>query len=161
MAFVNAYLTDEDKKFISSFEFHNPIGRINELARIPEKWSIDKENNYYLICLGGQGELDSEYPPNYYFERHIIRPFVRSYGDISIVTLSPGSIRILFILSFPLMWAIMMWSFCNVTLKVVLGNTSTTVPSTSIISDFDILYLAKILLFTIDVFLFNWNHITA
>ena len=66
MAFVNAYLTDEDKKFISSFEFHNPIGRINELARIPEKWSIDKENNYYLICLGGQGELDSEYPPNYY-----------------------------------------------------------------------------------------------
>jgi hypothetical protein len=66
MAFVNEKLTDEDKKFISSFEFHNPIGRINELARIPEKWSIDRENNYYLICLGGRGELDSEYPPNYY-----------------------------------------------------------------------------------------------
>ena len=66
MAFVNAYLTEEDKKFIASFKFHNPIGRLNELAALPEEGSIDKENKYYLICLGGQGELDSEYPPNYY-----------------------------------------------------------------------------------------------
>ena len=61
MAFVNAYLTEEDKKFIASFKFHNPIGRLNELAPLPEEWSIDKENKYYLICLGGQGELDSEF----------------------------------------------------------------------------------------------------
>lgn len=66
MAFVNEKLTDKDKEFISSFKFHNPIGRLNELAPIPEEWSIDRENKYYLICLGGQGELDNEYPPNYY-----------------------------------------------------------------------------------------------
>ena len=67
MAFVNEKLTDNDKEFISSFKFHNPIGRLNELAPLPEEWSIDKKNNYYLICLGGQGRLfDEEYPPNYY-----------------------------------------------------------------------------------------------
>jgi len=67
MAFVNEKLTDKDKEFIASFKFHNPIGRLNELAYLPEEWSIDKENDYYLICLGGQGRLfDEEYPPNYY-----------------------------------------------------------------------------------------------
>ncbi|MGN0630504.1 MAG: hypothetical protein ACI4JN_04165 [Ruminococcus sp.] len=67
MAFVNEKLTDKDKEYISSFKFHNPIGRLNELAPIPEEWSIDRENKYYLICLGGQGRLfDEEYPPNYY-----------------------------------------------------------------------------------------------
>lgn len=67
MRFVNKQLTEEDKKFISSFKFHQPIGRRNELARIPRNWAVDKEKNYYLICLGGQGELfDEEYPPNYY-----------------------------------------------------------------------------------------------
>ena len=29
-----------------------------------------------------------------YFDRHVIRPLVRSYGDISTVTLSPGRILI-------------------------------------------------------------------
>lgn len=67
MAFVNEKLTDKDKEFISSLKFHNPIGRLNELAPIPEEWSIDRENKYYLICLGGQGRLfDEEYSPNYY-----------------------------------------------------------------------------------------------
>ncbi|MBQ8435370.1 MAG: hypothetical protein IJX24_05120 [Oscillospiraceae bacterium] len=66
MPFVNEKLTEKDKKFIASFKFHNPIGRLNELASLPEEWSIDKDNNYFLICLGGQGELDKEYPPNYY-----------------------------------------------------------------------------------------------
>ncbi len=66
MAFINEKLTEKDKEFIASFKFHNPIGRLNELACLPEEWSIDKENNYYLICLGGKGELDKEYPPNYY-----------------------------------------------------------------------------------------------
>ena len=58
MAFINEKLTEKDKEFIASFKFHNPIGRLNELAHLPEEWSIDKEHNYYLICLGGQGELD-------------------------------------------------------------------------------------------------------
>ena len=67
MAFVNEKLTDKDKEFIASFKFHDPLGSIGDLARIPRNWAVDKENNYYLICLGGQGELfDREYPPNYY-----------------------------------------------------------------------------------------------
>ena len=67
MAFINEKLTEKDKEFIASFKFYKPIGRKDELATIPENWSIDKENNYYLICLGGQGRLfDEEYPPNYY-----------------------------------------------------------------------------------------------
>ena len=66
MAFVNEKLTEKDKEFIASFKFHDPLGSIDDLARIPRNWAVDKENNYYLICLGGQGELDKEYPPNYY-----------------------------------------------------------------------------------------------
>ena len=31
--------------------------------------------------------------PSFYLERHVMRPFVRSYGDISTVTLSPGRMR--------------------------------------------------------------------
>lgn len=40
-----------------------------------------------------------------YLSLQIILPFVRSYGDISMVTLSPGRIRMKFIRSFPLMVA--------------------------------------------------------
>ncbi len=49
MAFVNEKLTEKDKEFIASFKFHNPIGKLNELAYIPEEWSIDKEHNYYIM----------------------------------------------------------------------------------------------------------------
>lgn len=34
--------------------------------------------------------------PWIYLERHVMRPFCRSYGDISTVTLSPGRIRMKF-----------------------------------------------------------------
>ena len=40
-----------------------------------------------------------------YLERQVILPRVRSYGDISSVTLSPGRMRIKFIRSFPEMCA--------------------------------------------------------
>ena len=40
-----------------------------------------------------------------YLSRHVIRPFVRSYGDISIVTLSPGKMRMKFLRSLPLICA--------------------------------------------------------
>ena len=39
--------------------------------------------------------------PWIYLERHVMRPFCRSYGDISTVTLSPGRIRMKFMRSFP------------------------------------------------------------
>ena len=40
-----------------------------------------------------------------YFDRHVMRPRVRSYGDISTVTLSPGRMRMKFIRSLPEIWA--------------------------------------------------------
>ena len=40
-----------------------------------------------------------------YFLRYVILPRVRSYGDNSTVTLSPGSILMKCILIFPEMWA--------------------------------------------------------
>ena len=40
-----------------------------------------------------------------YFIRYVILPRVRSYGDNSTVTLSPGSILIKCILILPEMWA--------------------------------------------------------
>lgn len=67
MAFVNEKLTEKDKEFVASFKFRKPIGRKNELARLPENWSADRNNSYYLICLGGQGyTFNEEYPPYYY-----------------------------------------------------------------------------------------------
>lgn len=75
--------------------------------------------------------------PFSYFERHVIRPFVRSYGDISTVTLSPGKILIKFILSFPEMCANIVRPFGSSTLNVAFGKASVTVPSISIISSLD------------------------
>lgn len=67
MAFKNERLTEQDKEFIASFKFTRPLGQINELAEIPERWTADRERNIFLICLGGQGRRYSEeYPPNYY-----------------------------------------------------------------------------------------------
>ena len=71
-----------------------------------------------------------------YLLRQVIRPRVRSYGDISTVTLSPGRILMKFILSFPEICAKMVCPFPMSTWNVVLGRASTTTPSTSIISDF-------------------------
>ena len=68
--------------------------------------------------------------------RQVIRPRVRSYGDISTVTLSPGRILMKFILSFPEICARIMCPFPMSTWNVVLGRASTTTPSTSIMSDF-------------------------
>lgn len=66
MSFINESLTESDKRFIESFKFRQPLWR-DKLADNPEDWSVDKERKFFLICLGGQGELfDREYPPNYY-----------------------------------------------------------------------------------------------
>src|SRR5690348_12659213 len=69
-----------------------------------------------------------------YFRRYVIRPRVRSYGDSSTRTRSPGRIRMKFIRSLPLMWARTRWPFSSSTANIVLGNGSMTVPSTSIAS---------------------------
>lgn len=68
-----------------------------------------------------------------------ILPLLRSYGDISNVTLSPGKILIKFIRSFPLICASTIWPFSSSTLNIAFGSFSTTTPSISITSVFDIL----------------------
>ncbi len=93
-----------------------------------------------------QGDLTGisvllEYP---YLYRYMIRPLVKSYGDSSIVTLSPGKIFIKCILILPEIWAKTLCPFSNFTLKVALGRVSTIVPSTLIGSSFAIeFYLLK------------------
>lgn len=68
MGFVSEALTEKDKEFLESFKFRQPLGGApNELASIPHRGVIDREQGIYLICLGGRGNLNSEeYPPDYY-----------------------------------------------------------------------------------------------
>ena len=73
-----------------------------------------------------------------YLSLQTILPLLRSYGDISKVTLSPGRILMKFIRSFPLICASTMWPFSSSTLNIALGSFSTTTPSISITSVFDI-----------------------
>src|SRR3954469_19337218 len=65
-----------------------------------------------------------------------MRPRVRSYGDSSTRTRSPGRIRMKFIRSLPLIWARTRWPFSSSIANIVFGNGSMTVPSTSIASFF-------------------------
>src|SRR5690242_4538215 len=71
-----------------------------------------------------------------YFSRYVMRPRVRSYGDSSTRTRSPGRIRMKFIRSLPLMCARTRWPFSSSTANIVFGSGSITVPSTSIASFF-------------------------
>src|SRR5256886_7435223 len=63
-----------------------------------------------------------------------MRPRLRSYGDSSTRTLSPGTTRMKFIRIFPEMCARTAWPFWSSTLNIALGRASETVPSTSITS---------------------------
>ena len=76
-----------------------------------------------------------------YLSLQIILPLDRSYGESSIVTLSPGRIRIKFIRSLPLICARTTCLFSSSTLNMAFGSFSRTVPSTSITSAFDIINL--------------------
>src|SRR5262245_34893471 len=69
-----------------------------------------------------------------YLNRYVIRPRVRSYGDSSTLTLSPGRIRMKFIRILPDTWASTLWPLSSSTRNIALGSGSTTVPSTSIAS---------------------------
>ena len=70
----------------------------------------------------------------FYFERHVMRPRVKSYGDICTVTLSPGRIRMKFMRNFPEMVAKILCPFPMSTWNIALGSASMTVPSSSITS---------------------------
>src|ERR1035437_8062896 len=71
-----------------------------------------------------------------YFSRYVIRPRVRSYGDNSTRTRSPGRIRMKFIRSFPLIWARTRWPFSSSTANIVFGSGSGTGAPASSVSFF-------------------------
>lgn len=66
MAFVYEKLNEEDKVYLASFKFKDPLSSCS-LARIPRYWISDRERGIFLVSLGGQGyRFDKEYPPTYY-----------------------------------------------------------------------------------------------
>src|SRR5262245_45622189 len=69
-----------------------------------------------------------------YLNRYVIRPRVRSYGDSSTFTRSPGRMRMKFMRIFPLTCASTRWPLSSSTRNIAFGSGSTTVPSTSIAS---------------------------
>src|SRR5881296_4714840 len=73
-----------------------------------------------------------------YLNRYVIRPRVRSYGESSTLTRSPGRIRMKFIRILPLTCASTRWPLSSSTRNIAFGSGSTTVPSTSIASSFGI-----------------------
>src|SRR6267143_582414 len=73
-----------------------------------------------------------------YLNRYVIRPRVRSYGDSSTFTRSPGRMRMKFMRILPLTCASTRWPLSSSTRNIAFGNGSTTVPSTSIASSFGI-----------------------
>jgi hypothetical protein len=52
MAFVNAYLTVEEKKIIDASKIRDPRYQIAKKYLMPDKWTIDRENNIILINCG-------------------------------------------------------------------------------------------------------------
>src|SRR5580700_10853454 len=75
-----------------------------------------------------------------------MRPLVRSYGDNSSVTRSPARTRIRLRRSLPARWARTVRSWSSCTLNNPLGNFSTTVPVTSMLSSLLIVLAGKDLL---------------
>src|SRR5678815_4770863 len=69
-----------------------------------------------------------------------MRPRVRSYGDSSTVTLSPGRILMKFIRILPEMCARTRCPFSSSTRNIAFGSGSMTVPSTCTPSSFAILF---------------------
>ncbi len=67
----------------------------------------------------------------YYLYRYVILPRVRSYGESSIFTLSPGKILIKCILILPETCARTICPFSSSTRNVAFGNVSLIIPSTA------------------------------
>src|SRR5215212_4075741 len=75
----------------------------------------------------------------------MIRPLVRSYGENSTSTLSPGRMRMKCLRILPEMWASTLCLFSSSTWNIALGNVSRTVAVTSIASSFDMSLLVFLL----------------
>ena len=65
--------------------------------------------------------------------RNEMRPLVRSYGESSTSTLSPGMIRIKFFRISPLRWQVNSWPLSSSTANIPLDSAFCTVPSVTIV----------------------------
>ena len=65
-----------------------------------------------------------------------MRAFPRSYGDISMLTLSPTLMRMKCLRIFPEIWAKTSWPLGSATRNIVPGRTWVTEPTSSIGSSF-------------------------
>jgi len=87
-----------------------------------------------------------------HLNRLVILPLVKSYGVISISTLSPGKTFIMFTRIFPDKWPKTVCPALNWTQKTALGRFSITLPSSSIISFFVLDFLKSCVLVKMALF---------
>ena len=129
----------QDTEFCECFHLENESGTgMITLYHVFPGIDLVYNDMHMEYCNKEQKPASSVMEINYCME---VLPLDRSYGDSSIVTLSPGRIRIKFIRNLPLICASTTCLFSSSTLNIALGSFSRTVPSTSITSAFDILNL--------------------
>src|SRR5439155_14954893 len=102
---------------------------------------LDARSDFHDLNMGGHATGGPPKPPFFYLNRYVIRPRVRSYGDSSTFTRSPGRMRMKFMRIFPLTCASTLCPFSSSTRNIALGSGSTTVPSTSIASSLGVIVL--------------------
>src|SRR6185436_6967827 len=90
----------------------------------------------HLAVLAARFHRRTDFHDRSYLNRYVIRPRVRSYGDSSTLTRSPGRIRMKFMRILPLTCASTRCPLSSSTRNIAFGSGSTTVPSTSIASSF-------------------------
>jgi hypothetical protein len=87
MAFVNAYLTVEEKRMFEEAEIRDPRYKIAKEYLKPDKWTIDREKNIVLINCG-VADRDEYYKETFaliisHFDdvHWISATLMREYGD--------------------------------------------------------------------------------
>ena len=66
MTFEYKKMDESDRALYASWNIHEPI------SSYVRGWTVDKENDIYMVCFGGQGDHpDSDnYPPTYFLLRY-------------------------------------------------------------------------------------------
>jgi hypothetical protein len=64
MAFVNETLTEQDKEWFASFQLES-VFRKGELFEAPNRWTVDRDRDAFLVSLEGQGADGYDVPPQF------------------------------------------------------------------------------------------------
>lgn len=69
MAFEQKRMNEADMALYASWGIRNPL---TAAMMHSGEWTVDAENNIYLVSFGGRGEMpeDSDYPPDYFLLRY-------------------------------------------------------------------------------------------